>query len=150
MATEGVLKEVGAEGGQTLARQGRDLGAGQFADVVLELSPAAPGEGFAFAETVKGGAVPRNYIPAVEAGVREALAVAQRRDRRAAAGPDPVALPNSAGLGLVGDSDEAPGVELLDGDRLALEVRVVPALAGAVEGVDVDVQYLRTRLNNFE
>lgn len=49
-------------------------GAGQFADVVLELSPAAPGEGFAFAETVKGGAVPRNYIPAVEAGVREALA----------------------------------------------------------------------------
>ena len=49
-------------------------GAGQFADVVLTLAPLSRGVGFEFAETVKGGAVPRNYIPAVEAGVREALA----------------------------------------------------------------------------
>lgn len=48
-------------------------GAGQFADVVIEVSPLARGDGFAFAETVKGGSVPRNYIPAVEQGVREAL-----------------------------------------------------------------------------
>jgi elongation factor G len=48
-------------------------GAGQFADVRLVLAPADRGSGFVFAETVKGGAVPRNYIPAVETGVREAL-----------------------------------------------------------------------------
>ncbi|QKV17141.1 elongation factor G [Oricola thermophila] len=49
-------------------------GAGQFADVKLTVRPNARGEGFTFAETVKGGAVPRNFIPAVEAGAREALA----------------------------------------------------------------------------
>jgi elongation factor G len=48
-------------------------GAGQFADVKLTVRPAARGAGFAFDETVKGGAVPRNFIPAVEAGAREAL-----------------------------------------------------------------------------
>lgn len=48
-------------------------GAGQFADVVIAVAPQGRGEGFAFTETVKGGAVPRNYIPSVEAGVREAL-----------------------------------------------------------------------------
>ncbi len=48
-------------------------GAGQFADVVIELRPEARGSGFAFSETVKGGAVPRNYIPSVEEGAREAL-----------------------------------------------------------------------------
>lgn len=49
-------------------------GAGQFADVVIELRPEARGAGFTFCETVKGGAVPRNYIPSVEEGAREALA----------------------------------------------------------------------------
>ncbi len=48
-------------------------GAGQFADVVIDIAPLAAGGGFAFAETVKGGAVPRNYIPSVEAGARDAL-----------------------------------------------------------------------------
>ncbi len=47
-------------------------GAGQFADVKLTVAPAARGEGFIFEETVKGGAVPKNYIPAVEAGARDA------------------------------------------------------------------------------
>jgi elongation factor G len=49
-------------------------GAGQFADVLIAVAPLARGEGFRFAEEVKGGAVPRNYIPAVEAGARDALA----------------------------------------------------------------------------
>ncbi len=48
-------------------------GAGQFAEVAITLSPRARGEGFAFAETVKGGAVPKNYIPAVAAGAEDAL-----------------------------------------------------------------------------
>ncbi|MEF2074238.1 elongation factor G [Consotaella aegiceratis] len=48
-------------------------GAGQFADVRLTVQPNARGEGFTFNEVVKGGAVPRNYIPAVEAGTRDAM-----------------------------------------------------------------------------
>ncbi len=48
-------------------------GHGQFGDVVVEISPQQRGEGFAFSETVTGGSVPRNYFPAVEAGVRDYL-----------------------------------------------------------------------------
>ena len=48
-------------------------GAGQFADVKLSLRPNTRGAGFGFDDTVKGGAVPKNYIPAVEAGAVEAL-----------------------------------------------------------------------------
>ncbi|MCV2873191.1 elongation factor G [Defluviimonas sp. WL0050] len=48
-------------------------GAGQFADVAVIVKPSARGEGFLFDEVVKGGAVPKNYIPAVEEGAREAL-----------------------------------------------------------------------------
>jgi elongation factor G len=49
-------------------------GHGQFGDVVLDIKPLARGEGFQFFEKVVGGAVPRNYIPAVEEGVGDALA----------------------------------------------------------------------------
>jgi elongation factor G len=49
-------------------------GAGQFAEVAVTVAPAQRSAGFLFSETVKGGAVPRNYMPAVEAGAREALA----------------------------------------------------------------------------
>lgn len=48
-------------------------GAGQFADIVFSLRPQTRGAGFAFDEVVKGGAVPRNYIPSVEAGAVESL-----------------------------------------------------------------------------
>ncbi|MFQ5622699.1 MAG: elongation factor G [Paracoccaceae bacterium] len=48
-------------------------GAGQFADVKLLVAPARRGSGFSFSDTVKGGTVPRNYIPAVEAGARDAM-----------------------------------------------------------------------------
>lgn len=48
-------------------------GAGQFADVKLSIHPNDRGSGFSFSEVVKGGAVPRNFIPAVEAGAREAM-----------------------------------------------------------------------------
>ncbi|MDM9621367.1 elongation factor G [Rhizobium sp. S96] len=48
-------------------------GAGQFADVQLSVQPNERGHGFTFGESVKGGTVPRNYIPAVEAGAREAM-----------------------------------------------------------------------------
>ncbi len=49
-------------------------GHGQFGDVVLEIKPMPRGSGFEFHEKVVGGAVPRNYIGAVEEGVVDGLA----------------------------------------------------------------------------
>jgi elongation factor G len=48
-------------------------GHGQFGDVVLEVKPLPRGSGFVFDDTITGGVVPKNYIPAVETGVRESL-----------------------------------------------------------------------------
>jgi elongation factor G len=49
-------------------------GHGQFGDVVVEVGPRGRGEGFAFAERVHGGAVPRQYFSSVEAGAKDAMA----------------------------------------------------------------------------
>ncbi len=48
-------------------------GHGQFGVVELRLEPLPKGTGFEFADATKGGAIPRNFIPAVEEGVREAM-----------------------------------------------------------------------------
>jgi elongation factor G len=48
-------------------------GHGQYGDVVLDIKPLPRGSGFEFKEEIKGGVVPRNYIPSVEEGVQEAL-----------------------------------------------------------------------------
>jgi elongation factor G len=48
-------------------------GRGQYGDVYLEVEPAAPGEGFSFENKIVGGAVPREYVPAIEKGVKEAM-----------------------------------------------------------------------------
>ncbi len=48
-------------------------GHGQFGDVVLDINPLPRGSGFQFEEKISGGVVPRNYFPAIEAGVRDAL-----------------------------------------------------------------------------
>lgn len=48
-------------------------GRGQYGHVWLELQPLAPGGGFEFVDKIFGGAVPRQFIPAVEKGVRETL-----------------------------------------------------------------------------
>jgi elongation factor G len=48
-------------------------GHGQFGDVVLDIKPLPRGSGFVFTEEIKGGVVPRNYIPSVEEGVVDAL-----------------------------------------------------------------------------
>lgn len=48
-------------------------GHGQFGDVQIEIKPLPRGSGFSFAEKIVGGSVPRQYIPAVEHGVKEYL-----------------------------------------------------------------------------
>jgi elongation factor G len=48
-------------------------GHGQYGDCWLELAPSSRGEGFAFTNRVVGGVIPRNFIPAVEKGVVEAM-----------------------------------------------------------------------------
>ena len=48
-------------------------GHGQFGDVWMAVSPLPRGEGFKFTDKIVGGSIPRNFIPAVEKGVQEAL-----------------------------------------------------------------------------
>jgi len=48
-------------------------GKGQYGHVVFKIEPNPPGKGFEFVDAIKGGVVPREYIPAVEKGVIEAL-----------------------------------------------------------------------------
>ncbi|HEX2624213.1 MAG TPA: elongation factor G, partial [Sphingomicrobium sp.] len=48
-------------------------GHGQFGDVIIEIAPLGRGEGFQFSERISGGSVPKQWIPAVEQGVRDAL-----------------------------------------------------------------------------
>jgi elongation factor G len=50
-------------------------GAGQFGEVYLRIEPLPRGGGFEFADEVKGGVIPNQFIPAVEKGVREVLAL---------------------------------------------------------------------------
>ncbi|HZH84439.1 MAG TPA: elongation factor G [Phototrophicaceae bacterium] len=47
-------------------------GRGQYGDVWITLEPQQPGAGFEFVDAVKGGSIPREYIPAVQKGVKEA------------------------------------------------------------------------------
>jgi elongation factor G len=48
-------------------------GHGQYGHVVLKIEPLSSAEGFQFVNAIKGGAIPHEFIPAVEKGVREAM-----------------------------------------------------------------------------
>ncbi len=48
-------------------------GHGQFAHVVIELEPLEAGQGFVFEEKLRGDSIPRSYLPAIEAGIRDAM-----------------------------------------------------------------------------
>ncbi|MCL6678524.1 elongation factor G [Sphingomonas sp. RG327] len=48
-------------------------GHGQFGDVIIEVKPLPRGSGFQFGERITGGAIPKQWIPAVEEGVRQAM-----------------------------------------------------------------------------
>ncbi|USS86259.1 elongation factor G [Fructilactobacillus cliffordii] len=62
-------KQVSAEG--KFVRQSG--GKGQYGDVYIEFTPNAEGEGFEFEDAIVGGVVPREYIPSVEQGLKEAM-----------------------------------------------------------------------------
>ncbi|HZT50372.1 MAG TPA: elongation factor G [Stellaceae bacterium] len=67
-------KETIKRGTQQHSRFKRQSGGhGQFADITIEVKPLPRGTGHTFIDSVVGGAIPRNYIPAVEEGVMEYL-----------------------------------------------------------------------------
>jgi elongation factor G len=48
-------------------------GSGQYGDAIVNLEPGEPGSGYEFADKIVGGKVPKEYIPAVDAGIKEAM-----------------------------------------------------------------------------
>jgi len=66
---ETILKSATAEGKYIRQTGGR----GQYGHVIMEISPLSPGEGFKFIDSIKSGAIPKSFIPAVEKGVIEAM-----------------------------------------------------------------------------
>jgi elongation factor G len=66
---ETIRKQVAEVEGKFIKQSG---GRGQYGHVVLKIDPN-PGKGFEFVDAIKGGSVPREYIPAVEKGLRETL-----------------------------------------------------------------------------
>jgi len=66
---ETIIKSAEGEGKYIKQTGGR----GQYGHVVMELTPNEPGAGFEFIDSIKGGAIPGSYIPAVKKGVIEAM-----------------------------------------------------------------------------
>jgi elongation factor G len=62
---------------RTVTQRGRHKkqsgGHGQYGDCVIEIRPLPRGSGFVFEDKITGGAIPRHYIPAVEAGIKDAM-----------------------------------------------------------------------------
>jgi elongation factor G len=67
---ETIRKAVSDVEGKFVKQSG---GRGQYGHVVLRIEPQEPGKGFEFLDEIKGGVVPREYIPAVQKGVEETL-----------------------------------------------------------------------------
>jgi elongation factor G len=66
---EAITKSVSGEGKYIKQSGGR----GQYGHVCIELHPLEPGQGFIFENKIVGGSIPKEYVPAVEKGIEEAL-----------------------------------------------------------------------------
>ena len=67
---ETIRKPVDKVEGKFVKQSG---GRGQYGHVWLRIEPQAPGKGFEFVDAIKGGSVPREYIPAVQKGINDTL-----------------------------------------------------------------------------
>jgi len=67
---ETIRKSVDSVEGKFVKQSG---GRGQYGHVVLKVEPSETGKGFEFVDAIKGGVVPREFIPAVEKGLKETL-----------------------------------------------------------------------------
>ncbi len=94
-------------------------GRGQYGHVVMEIEPRERGAGFEFENDIVGGVIPKEFIPAIEKGVREAMArgvLAGYPARRHALSPDRRQLPRGR---LERAGVRGRGVALLSGGRQA-------------------------------
>ncbi len=64
---------IGHEVEHTYTHKKQSGGSGQFAEVKLIISPTEPGEGYSFESKIVGGAVPKEYIPGVEKGIKSVM-----------------------------------------------------------------------------
>jgi elongation factor G len=67
---ETITKKVTGVEGKFIRQSG---GRGQYGHVVMDIEPQDAGEGFEFEDKITGGSIPREYIPSVEDGIREAM-----------------------------------------------------------------------------
>ncbi len=109
-------------------------GRGQYGHVVLKLEPLPPGGGFQFVDAIKGGVVPREYIPAVEKGLRDTLPAG------VVAGYPVVDVKATLFFGSYHDVDSnenafrmAASIAFKDGMRKASPVLLEPMMAVEVE-----------------
>ncbi len=109
-------------------------GRGQYGHVVLKLEPLEAGGGFEFVDAIKGGVVPREYIPAVEKGIRETLSAG------VVAGYPVVDVKATLFFGSYHDVDSnenafrmAASMAFKDGMRKAAPVLLEPTMAVEVE-----------------
>jgi len=67
---ETISKRVDKVQGRFVRQTG---GSGQYGDVIINVFPQEPGKGYEFTDKIVGGKIPKEYIPAVDAGIREAM-----------------------------------------------------------------------------
>ncbi len=122
-------------------------GRGQYGHVVLKLEPLEAGGGFEFVDAIKGGVVPREYIPAVEKGIRETLSAG------VVAGYPVVDVKATLFFGSYHDVDSnenafrmAASMAFKDGMRKAAPVLLEPTMA--VE-VDTPEEYAGTVMGDL-